>query len=228
MTLLEAFECSAVLRQASAASRREIAEFGCMKRFEKGQHIFYEKESTGMLYILLEGLVSIYKLNPLGEKKVIFVYGPGSMLNEALLQETPAAASCEVREDAQVLVLTRERLWSLMERDPALTRAVVQSMSLKIRRLYHQLKNTTNALSGEKRLAAKLFKLARDYGVESQGETLIDMNLSITYLADMLGSKRETVSRQAKNLNRLGLIRIQKNRIYISDLQKLSDYFEQP
>lgn len=60
-------------------------------------------------------------------------------------------------------MIPRERLWTVMERDPALTRAVVQSMALKIRRLYRQLKNTTNALSGEKRLAAKLFKLGRDY-----------------------------------------------------------------
>lgn len=228
MTLQEAFECSDVLRQASAASRREIAEFGFMKRFAKGQHIFCDREDVGVLYVLLEGLASLYKINSLGEKKVIFVYGPGNMLNEVMLQELPASVSCEVKEDAQVLVLPRERFWSVMERDPALTRAVVQSMALKIRRLYRQLKNTTNALSGGKRLAAKLFKLARDYGVENQGETLIDMNLSITYLAEMLGSKRETVSRQAKNLNGLGLIHIQKNRIYIPDMEKLSNYFKQP
>ncbi len=228
MTLQEAFECSDVLRQASAASRREIGEFGYLKRFEKGQHIFYDKEDVGVLYVLLEGLVSLYKINSLGEKKVIFVYGPGNMLNEVMLQELPASISCEVREDAQVLVLPRERFWSVIERDPALMRGVVQSMALKIRRLYRQLKNTTNALSGEKRLAAKLFKLGKDYGVREQGEILIDMNLSITYLADMLGSKRETVSRQAKNLSGLGLIRMQKNRIYIPDMEKLSNYFKQP
>ena len=38
-------------------------------------------------------------------------------------------------------------------------------MALRVRRLYRQMKNTTNAMKGEKRLAAKLYKLARDYGV---------------------------------------------------------------
>ena len=77
-----------------------------------------------------------------------------------------------------MFMIPRERLWTVMEQDPALTRAVVQSMALKIRRLYRQLKNTTNALSGEKRLAAKLFKLGRDYSVETEKGTLINMNLA--------------------------------------------------
>ena len=57
---------------------------------------------------------------------------------------------------------------------------------------------------------------------------MIDMNLSITYLADMLGSKRETVSRQVKRLTELGLINMEKNRITIPDMKKISEYFKQP
>ena len=112
-----------------------------------------------------------------------------------------------------------------MERDGALTCAVLDSMSLKIRRLYRQLKNTTNALSGEKRLAAKLYKLAKDYGVATEQGIRIEMNLSITYLAEMVGSKRETVSRQMKKLTELDLIRMEKNRILVPDLKKISNYF---
>ena len=54
------------------------------------------------------------------------------------------------------------------------------------------------------------------------------MNLSITYLADMLGSKRETVSRQVKRLTELGLINMERNRITIPDMKKISEYFKQP
>ena len=110
------------------------------------------------------------------------------------------------------MVLPAERFIQVMDKDGRLAREVMGAMALKIRRLYRQLKNTTNALSGEKRLAAKLFKLGKDYGVCSGDGIMIDMNLSITYLADMLGSKRETVSRQVKRLTELGLINMEKNR----------------
>ena len=127
-----------------------------------------------------------------------------------------------------VMVLPADRFIQVMDKDGRLAREVMGAMALKIRRLYRQLKNTTNAPSGEKRLAAKLFKLGKDYGVCSGDGTLIDMNLSITYLADMLGSKRETVSRQVKRLTELGLINMERNRITIPDMKKISEYFKQP
>lgn len=228
MNVKEAIEAVPVLQAASPLSRSEIASFAYLRRYAKGQHIFFDREDVGCLYILLEGVASLYKLNSLGEKKVIFVYGPGNLLNEDMFLELPVSVNCEIREEALVLTLPRERFWLVMEKDGGLAREVVGSMALKIRRLYRQLKNTTNALSGEKRLAAKLFKLAKDYGVMTGKGDLINMNMSITYLADMLGSKRETVSRQVKKLSELSFIVMEKNKIIVPDMWKLSEYFKQP
>ena len=63
MTMDEAFEISNILRCASPASRTEIASFAYMKRYEKGQHVFYDREDLTCFYILLEGMVSLYKLS---------------------------------------------------------------------------------------------------------------------------------------------------------------------
>lgn len=228
MTVGEAFEVSDILRYASPPSRAEIMSFAYIKRYEKGQHVFYDSEELTCFYVLLEGLASLYKLNTLGEKRVVFVFGPGKMLNEVMFQDLPVSINCEIREDAQVLVLSKERFWHVMERDQGIARAAFDAMALRVRRLYRQLKNTSNALKGEKRLAAKLYKLARDYGVLTEKGTLIQMQLSITYLAEMLGSQRETVSRQAKKLGDMGLIYVEKNHFWVPDLEKLSDYFKQP
>jgi len=83
-------------------------------------------------------------------------------------------------------------------------------------------------LNGEKRVAAKLLKLSWDHGVEDEDGVRIDMNLTVTYLAEMLGSKRETVSRQVKKLNEQGLIMVKKNKFIIPDQEKLSKYFKMP
>lgn len=228
MTMEQAFEASDFLRCASPASREKIASFSYMKRYEKGRHIFYDKDELTCFYVLLEGLVSLYKLNSLGEKKVVFVYGPGNLLNEVMFQELPAAINCEVREDSLALLIPKDLMWHVMRQDEELEKAAFHAMALRIRRLYRQLKNTTNALKGEKRLAAKLYMLARDYGKKTDQGILIDMQLSITYLAEMLGSKRETVSRQAKKLSDMGMILVKKNHVWIEDMEKLSDYFKQP
>lgn len=228
MTMEEAFEISNILRYAGPSSRAEIAEFAYMKQYTKGQHVFYDRTEITCFYILLEGMASLYKLNLLGEKKVIFVFPPGYLLNEIMFQDLPSAINCELRMDSLILVLPRERLWHVMARDPELTRAAFQSMAVRVRRLYRQMKNTTNALKGEKRLASKLYMLARDHGKATEKGILIDMQLSITYLSEMLGSKRETVSRQMKKLNDLDLIIMENHRFWIPDLVNLSKYFKQP
>ena len=54
------------------------------------------------------------------------------------------------------------------------------------------------------------------------------MDLSVTYLADMLGSRRETVSRQLKHLTEQGLVRVQRGKFIIPDRDALSVFFKSP
>lgn len=226
MNLQEILRETELFKDAKQESIEQLAAVASLKQYKKGKQILWDHEEIHNLYILIRGAASLYKINSIGEKKVIFVYGAGKTLNEEALQMLPSSIHCELKEDSTLIVIPICPFLKVMEQDPKLMRAVVDSMALKIRRLYRQLKNTTNALSGEKRLAAKLYKLARDYGVYQDNKWLIQMNLSITYLADMLGSKRETVSRQAKKLCEMGLIQIEKNQISVLDLEKLSEYFK--
>lgn len=55
---------------------------------------------------------------------------------------------------------------------------------------------------------------------------MIDFDLTITYLADLVGSKRETVSRQVKILVSKQLILLHKNRIIVKDRALLLEYFK--
>ncbi len=70
-----------------------------------------------------------------------------------------------------------------------------------------------------------LWKLARDFGFETEEVIEIDINLSITFLADMLGTSKETTSRICSFLVENGLIKINKKRITIVNLQKMSLFY---
>lgn len=215
-----------IFQGVSSNNLTTLESIASLIKIKKGSHLFRDKEDVKSIYFLVSGRVSLYKLNNLGEKKVIFAYGEGNLLNEVMLQNLPASINCEMLEDSIVLAFPIQKFWNVMEKDNALNRAVIESMALKIRRMYRQLKNTTNDLTGEKRLAAKLYKLSKDYGITQENGIKIDMNLTITYLAEMLGSKRETVSRQAKKLMEMQLIIMNKNEFIIPDQQKLSEFFK--
>ena len=113
-----------------------------------------------------------------------------------------------------------------MKEDFDLCKNVIISLSSKTRRLYRQLKNISSSIKIEKRLAAKLYKLAKDYGIECDDGILIDMEISITYMADLLGSQRETVSRAMKVLQGNGLISYKSKKIIVTNFDKLIHFFK--
>ena len=222
----EMFSGIEILNQASPKSAAALCSVAQIKKVKKGGHLFWERDEMDLFYFSFKGLFSLYKLNGLGEKKVIFLYGPGHMLNEVLLQELPASVYCEALLDSAALSFPKQAFTDVMSGDFRLTQAVMNSMAHKIRRLYRQLKNTTGSIRGDKKIAAKLWKLSKDHGTACDLGICIDLELSITYLADMLGSKRETVSRQMKLLLDEGVV-LQKNKQFIiPDRDKLMDYFK--
>jgi CRP-like cAMP-binding protein len=228
MELKEAIKVVEVFMNVSKSSLNLLEACGCLKKIKKGEHLFRDKDRVSSIYIVISGFAALYKINSLGEKKVIFVFGKGKMLNEVIFQELFASVNCEIVEESLILCFPREKLVKIMEQDFELTKAIMDSMALKIRRLYRQLKNTSNSIRGDKKIAAKLWKLSGDYGVPCKEGVLIDMELSITYLADMLGSKRETVSRQLKILSDENLVIIKKGKFIIPEREKLRNYFKLP
>lgn len=228
MDIKQALCAAELLKDASPASLAVLAGCGVLRSAEKGAHLFHDRQNVDLVYMMVSGMAALYKINSQGEKKVIFVLGKGKTLNEESLNGLPASVSCEILKTGQVLSFPVRQMLLAMEEDRGLNRAVLDSMSLKIRRLYRQMKNTTNSIRGDKKLAAKLWKLAADYGAECPQGTKLQMDLTITSLADMLGTKRETASRQLKILTDQGLVLVEKNRFIIPDCDKLSDYFKSP
>ncbi|MDO5114771.1 MAG: Crp/Fnr family transcriptional regulator [Synergistaceae bacterium] len=228
MNLKEAFALAEILAPASQETLASLASCASLKRVKRGEHIFHERDAVKTLYIVVDGMAAIYKLGDGGERKVIFVYGAGKALNEAVLNGLPASESCEALRGATLLCFPVERMLAAMSSDFALSMAVMDSMSIKIRRLYRQIKNTVGSLRCDKKIAAKLWKLSRDYGVPSPEGTEIAFDLSVTYLADMLGAQRESVSRQLRLLAEEGLVLFRAGRFIIPDREALQSYFKSP
>lgn len=198
-----------------------------MRCYRKGEHLFRDREATPFVFVILSGKASLYKIGESGQKKVAFILGPGELINEDIHPEATSSVSCEAFENLEVLCIEKTALRECMKKDFGLTEVVLNAANRKIRRLYRQLKNTTGVLKMERRVAAKLWKLANDYGVDTPHGRTIDLDISITYLADLMGSPRETISRALKLLNTQKLIRQDKGRITVVDMDALSDYFKQ-
>ncbi|MBU3093691.1 Crp/Fnr family transcriptional regulator [Clostridium sp. CM028] len=201
-----------------------IRESVVVKKLKKSQMLFAEREITNNIYIVLEGKVTMYRVSEKGQKRVIYILNKGEIINEVNFDNFTTSINCEGFEDSEIISISKVDLLNIMKQDFKLTEIILNSMSKKIRRVYRQIKNTVPTKM-DKRVAAKLWKLSKDYGVETEDGVLIDIKINITYLADMLGSSRETISRAVKELENMDMVRI-KYRKFIVNREKLSKYFK--
>jgi CRP-like cAMP-binding protein len=201
-----------------------IRDLVIVKELKKSQILFAERETTNNIYIVLQGNVTLYRLSEKGQKRVIYILNKGEIINEVIFDNFTTSINCEGFEDSTIISIKKVDLLNIMKQDFNLTEVIIYSMSKKIRRLYRQIKNTV-PIKMDKRVAAKLWKLSKDYGVQTEVGVLIDIKVNITYLSDMLGSSRETISRAVKELENMGMVKI-KNRKFIVDREKLRLYFK--
>ena len=201
-----------------------IKEKAYIKNLKKRESLFSERQKVDNIYIVLEGKVTMYRLSEKGQKRVIYILNKGEIINEVIFDNNTASINCEGFEDSEVISILKVDLFNIMQQDFKLTEVILHSMSKKIRRLYRQIKNMVPTKM-DKRVAAKLWKLSKDYGVEIEEGILIDLKISITYLADMLGSSRETISRAVKELEKMDMVKI-KDRKFIVNAEALNKYFK--
>jgi len=198
-----------------------------IKEYKKGQFVFFEKDKVEKIYIIASGKVSIHKYTQKAHKKIMYILGSGEIINEVIFDNLPASINAEVFESTVILEYFSKDFKEIMAKDFELTYRVIQSSGRKVRRLYRQLKNTV-PISLDKKVASKLWKLSKDYGIMCEIEEGycgsckkpdcwigLEFKISITYLADMLGSNRETISRELKKLEGQGYIKWVDKRIFV-------------
>lgn len=212
--------------QVSKNTIFKLNEICFVKELKKGEHLFRDKEVINSIYIIKSGKLALYKQSESAQKKVIFILGRDTIVNEVIIDDLPASINCEAFEKAEVLCFDKIKFLDIMKEDFELSKIIINSLAMKVRRLYRQGKNSI-PIKVEKRVAAKLWKLSRDYGIEMEEGTLIDLNITITYLADMFGAPRETISRALKILNNEGLIINKNKKIIVPDRDKLARFFKE-
>ncbi len=164
-------------------------------------------------------------MNENGERKVIFILRNGEMINEVSFDKSKTTTvSCEAFEKSIILECRAKDFIKVMEDDFALTKNILVHTQNTNRRLYRQLKNSIS-IRIDKKLASKLYRIGKEFGVCKGEWTLLNVNLTITYIADMLGCKRESLSKAMKILQDENLVKIEGKKVYIKK-GELSSYFK--
>jgi CRP/FNR family transcriptional regulator, cyclic AMP receptor protein len=213
-----------IFKNIDNSTKAEILRNGNLISINQKHILFNEKDVVDKVYILIEGKASIFKISESGDRKIIFILNKGEMINEISLDFKRSTVSCEAFENCLILEYKLKTFLDMMKNDFELTKNIISYMERRNRRLYRQVKNSIS-IKIDKRLAAKLYRLANEYGKETDGWHFIDIKITITYLADMLGCPRESLSRAMKVLENNGLVRFENKKIYVRKAD-IAKYFK--
>ena len=184
-----------------------LAQDFTVRRFQEGETIFFQGDPGQALYLIEAGRVRIY------------------VQDDTVIDGLPRSASAIAADETIVHVLSRERLRAHLLASPQLAYNFMQALAVRVRYSTLQVGNLTlHDVPG--RLARKLLELAQGYGRVTSDGVKIDMTLTQSDLASLIGATRESTNKALGHLKRGGIIRMEQNQITIVDPDTLREMGE--
>ena len=191
----------------------------CVRRtYGRNQFLWYQGDDGAHLVVVASGLVKVVLSSPQGGEVVLTTLGPGEISGElAVLDGSPRSASVVAAEPTTVLLLTRATVLDMLNRYPSVLDAVLRALGDLIRRLTEQAGDFVFLDLGG-RVAKLLLHLAEAHGA---GSTVLDLGLTQSDLAAMVGATRPAVNRVLQQLAGRGVIEVDGQRIVLLNVAEL-------
>ncbi len=199
------------------AQLAEVAEIALVKKYSRGETIFFEGDVAQGFYLVGEGRVKIYKMSFDGKEQILHIFGPGEPFGEVpVFHSQPFPANALTLLKSTLLYFPRKPFVDLVTKNPSLALNMLAMLSLRLRRFAAQIESLSlKEVPG--RLAAYLV-----YLVEEQGDSeMVTLDIPKGQLASLLGTIPETLSRIFSKMSDEGLIRVEGKKIYLLDLKEL-------
>ena len=194
-----------------------IEEFLEVHVFEKGEYIFEELMPPERLYFLVKGKVKLYMIHQDGNVSLAQYYEAGDILGELeFLGIRTQSQSIQAVEPSVCLALSFQEHGSLILSDAVFLRNLSKLIAEKMLRSVSKLV-ATQTYPLENRMAAYLLEKEGEVG---RGNWV---RVSLTDLAQYLGTSYRHLSRVIKHFDEAGWIDRERGRMRISNYKALAE-----
>ncbi|HUX08018.1 MAG TPA: Crp/Fnr family transcriptional regulator [Acidobacteriota bacterium] len=198
-----------------------LAATAAPRKLKRKEPLFLEGEKVKGFFLVLEGLLKIYKVSADGKEHVLHLVPPGQTFAEGALFEFEGyPASAEAVEPSEVLMIPADGFISLLDSKPHLCHKMFKGLSLWLRRLTDIIYSLAFR-DVEVRLASYLVQQCRQDRGGLRSGMKIDLGVEKSLLASYLGTIPETFSRTLKKMQLHGLIEVDGSVITILDAEGL-------
>ncbi len=211
----------------NARGLKRLEQAAHYRTYAAGGSIFVEGAPCAGLYVVVEGMVKIYRISPEGRLHTLSLLKPHATFNEVAAVDGRANPYNAVAvTQARVAHIAHDTLMELLATERDLLKSYVQALAHVNREYIERLEDMTFR-SIPSRLA-KLFLHETTYA-DTIAET--PTQLSQEAIASILGTTREVAGRALRSLLNAGLLKKRGRGVYIADragLEHLAETNEMP
>ncbi len=198
-----------------------LGERAVRRSFEKGRTIFYQGDMGDTLYVVADGLVKVWVSSGDGEEMVMATLRRPDAFGElSAVDGHGRSASATALEPSVLVSLDRTTLLDSVHRNPTVADAMLRALGGLARRITEQASDLVFLdLAG--RVAKCLVHLAERDGRVDGDVTILELPLTQTELAEMVGGSRQSVNQIMRTFETRGFLEHRGREVAILDLDAL-------
>jgi CRP-like cAMP-binding protein len=189
--------------------------------YRKDEIIFREGAYPSGIYYIKSGKVKKYKVGQEDKEHIIYVANTGELIGyHAILAETFYPDSAAALEESIIAFIPREIFLNAIHQSSVLNSRLLKTLSHEFAVLANSL-SVVAQKSVRERLALQLILMREKYKVNFQHDMPVEINLSRSDLAGLVGTARENIVRILSDFKESGILDTKGRKIIVYDVNKL-------
>jgi len=185
----------------------------------RGTLILRRGDACRGLYIVINGQVTLALQGAQGNERIVELVGPGGTFGEtAIFLDRPHLFTASTLADTRLAQVSKATVLAELERTPRFTRALIESLSRRLRYLVGALEDCM-LRSGTERVMGYLLSRVPPEAVN--GNAVVTLSTKKSIIASQLNLTHEHFSRILRELFMAGLIEVDGRNVHIASVSQL-------
>lgn len=192
------------------------------RTFKKRSILLYQGEAPRMAYVLKSGVVKLYTINNAGEEQIVAFHARHDIFPSSWIfgKSSTTLYYFEALTDCEVLTLPREELYKALVASPELLTSTLDYFVTNYTGLMMRVTALEQSRAREKIMFTLYYLLFRYGRPTRSGRYIIELGLTHSIIASLVGLTRETTTTELSKLKRQKVLDYNLHN-YTIDKQKL-------
>ena len=187
---------------------------------KQGDYLFRQGDKFESLYIVRSGSVKSYMTTSDGVEQIVGFNFPGDLLGLDAIEGKYHTTTARALQDSAICKLSWNSFNKLSQKCPHFHNQCLSIFSREIIHV-HDLVMAMGQKGVEQKLAIFLLAISQRMKARGFSETEFNLSMSRSDIANFLGVAAETVSREFTQLQKEGIIQVDRRRVQLESLESL-------